>query len=64
MNSEDRAMAYSEPSSILPPSSRQPSRNRGRLSTMTVTPMGTAGIRWLTIWARPVMPPKAMLLGS
>ena len=64
MNTEEINMAYKEDTSSFPPMSFQPRINRGMLSTMTVTPTGAAGNRRLTIWARPVMPPKAMPLGS
>ena len=64
MNTEERAMAYSDVTSSRPPMSRHPSTNSGMLSTMTVTPMGRAGMRKLTIWATPVIPPKAMPLGA
>ena len=57
-------MAYREEISVPPPRSFQPRRNRGTLSTMTLTPTGAAGMKWWMIWATPVMPPKAMPLGA
>ena len=63
MITEEMNMAYREPTSSLPPISFQPSRNRGMFSTMRVPPTGRAEIRWWMIWATPVRPPEAMLLG-
>ena len=64
MNTEDTAMAYREDSSRCPPSSRQPRMNRGILRMMTTVPMGAQGRMALMIWPTPVMPPKAMSLGT
>lgn len=64
MNREETVMAAREETSICPPSSRHPSRNRGILKTMTRVPTGALGRKKFTIWARPVTPPKATLLGT
>ena len=45
MNTEDTNMAYSDDTSSRPPMNFQPRMNSGTFSTMTVTPMGKAGIR-------------------
>ena len=64
MNTEDTPMANRDFTSSLPPSSFQPSRNRGMFSRKTTAPMGAQGSTALTICPTPVMPPKAIPLGA
>ena len=64
INTDEMNMVYREDTSSLPPISFHPSRNRGMFRRMTVAPTGMTGNIRLMIWAMPVMPPKAMPLGS
>ena len=57
-------MAKREEASSFHPSSRQPSRNRGRLRAMTALPTGMAGTMAWMICPRPVIPPKVIWLGT
>ena len=50
-------MEYREVTSRWPPMNFHPRINRGMLMTSTNIPMGMAGIKALTTWPTPVMPP-------
>ena len=61
--SELTAMAYSELTSTLPPSSFHPKINTGTFSTSVTVPTGRAGKKTFSTCATPVSPPMDMCCG-